>query len=438
MKYNLYGYIICYLILLNSGLAQWASSVLPSPGIITDIKCISNENAFVQQFYTYFPNPQTSATTMKFYKSTDNGSTWNSKFTYVGQPYENWGCSKISFLNSTTGIFVFQNYSGNQLYKTTNTGESWTNNFIPFSSGYNVVSCAFINDSTILVLMNYQGSGYQIFRSSNSGLNWSNLIPPTNDNLTKVYFTNQNLGFITAFNGIIYKSIDLGLSWQVINTGTSTNYYDISFSDNLNGYATGYGYSPQSQSIIVKTSNGGFNWTVCYLFYNNFLKSISSPIPNITYASGLNLIKTINSGENWNPLLAFNITSYVSCFNKDSILVASGDTVFRTFNGGIIYIRNLKESFPDKYSLSQNYPNPFNPITKIKFDIPTLNKGGRGGVSMKVYDLLGKEIQILVNEELNPGTYEVTFDGTNLPSGIYFYQLRCGEFVQTRKLVLLK
>ena len=103
-------------------------------------------------------------------------------------------------------------------------------------------------------------------------------------------------------------------------------------------------------------------------------------------------------------------------------------------------IRKIDINMPDKFSLHQNYPNPFNPMTKIKFDVPSphLYKGGQGGVSLKIYDITGREIQTLVNEQLHPGTYEVTFDGSNYASGVYFYQLRSGEYVDTKKLVLLK
>jgi hypothetical protein len=110
--------------------------------------------------------------------------------------------------------------------------------------------------------------------------------------------------------------------------------------------------------------------------------------------------------------------------------------------GILLGVEQLTQIIPDRFSLSQNYPNPFNAISKIKFEIPPFNpplsKGGRGGVSLKVYDILGKELQTLVNEQLQPGTYEVTFDGSGLASGIYFYQLKAGEFLETKKLVLLK
>ena len=100
------------------------------------------------------------------------------------------------------------------------------------------------------------------------------------------------------------------------------------------------------------------------------------------------------------------------------------------------------------FRLEQNYPNPFNPSTKIKFTIPSVIASGAKQsqlATLKVYDILGNEIATLINEELSPGEYEVTFDShsglsgiRDLPSGVYFYQLKSGSFVQTKKMVLLK
>jgi hypothetical protein len=93
---------------------------------------------------------------------------------------------------------------------------------------------------------------------------------------------------------------------------------------------------------------------------------------------------------------------------------------------------------PSSFYLSQNYPNPFNPFTKIKFQIPGQARNDNALVTLKVYDILGKEIATLVNEEKPAGEYEVEFNGSNLPSGIYFYQLKAGQFSQTSKMVLMK
>jgi hypothetical protein len=88
---------------------------------------------------------------------------------------------------------------------------------------------------------------------------------------------------------------------------------------------------------------------------------------------------------------------------------------------------------PIKYELSQNYPNPFNPITNIKYQIQKT-----GQVTLKIYDITGREIKTLVNEIKNPGSYIVTFNGTELSSGVYFYRIQSGDFVQVKKMVLIK
>ena len=90
-------------------------------------------------------------------------------------------------------------------------------------------------------------------------------------------------------------------------------------------------------------------------------------------------------------------------------------------------------SLPLEFKLEQNYPNPFNPVTVIKFKVPSSQV-----VTLKVYDLLGREVATLVNEEKAPGSYEVKFDGSNLASGTYFYRLQAGDFVQTKKMLLMR
>ena len=96
-------------------------------------------------------------------------------------------------------------------------------------------------------------------------------------------------------------------------------------------------------------------------------------------------------------------------------------------------IAQISSFVPSSFSLEQNYPNLFNPITNLEFGISDL-----GFVSLKVYDILGKEVITLVNEKLSPGKYEVEFDGSGLPSGVYFYRLTAGEFTDTKRMMLVK
>ena len=99
----------------------------------------------------------------------------------------------------------------------------------------------------------------------------------------------------------------------------------------------------------------------------------------------------------------------------------------------VIGVKNIGTEVPENYSLHQNFPNPFNPSTKIRFEIPSSEF-----VVLKVYDVVGREIAVLVNEKLTAGIKEFSFNAVNLPSGVYFYELRAGNFKETKKMVLIK
>jgi hypothetical protein len=105
----------------------------------------------------------------------------------------------------------------------------------------------------------------------------------------------------------------------------------------------------------------------------------------------------------------------------------------RNPTGNPIGIINISSEMPSSYSLSQNYPNPFNPITNVKFSILKA-----GQVKLIVYDIQGREMETLLNESLKPGTYESTFNGSNYPSGIYFYKIQTDDFAQTKRMILIK
>jgi len=127
-------------------------------------------------------------------------------------------------------------------------------------------------------------------------------------------------------------------------------------------------------------------------------------------------------------------------------------------NPNITSVNKDRVDLPKEFRLYPNYPNPFNPSTTIKYSkpvdpatagrrivsgqwetTPRVSLSRQGGIStLKVYDILGREVATLVNEEISPGNYEVKFDGTGLSSGLYFYTLRAGGFTQSKKMVFLK
>ena len=111
----------------------------------------------------------------------------------------------------------------------------------------------------------------------------------------------------------------------------------------------------------------------------------------------------------------------------------SNSQVADLYQGNLVSVSNTTNESPKKFKLNQNYPNPFNPITTIQYSIPQ-----RSVVSLKVYDILGNEVATLVNEAKNVGIYTVSFNASQLASGIYFYKLQAGSFVETKKMILLK
>jgi len=118
---------------------------------------------------------------------------------------------------------------------------------------------------------------------------------------------------------------------------------------------------------------------------------------------------------------------------SDAALFALGAMAQERYNGVFASVEPVSGQLPARFALRQNYPNPFNPSTQIRFDLPA-----SGFVTLKVYDLLGREVATLVNQELNAGTYEVPFSGENLPSGTYIATMQSGDYRATSKMLLMK
>jgi hypothetical protein len=152
------------------------------------------------------------------------------------------------------------------------------------------------------------------------------------------------------------------------------------------------------------------------------------------FASGLGGIKkSTNSGENWVSEYASSGKTFYSLF------IVNENNIWCAGSGGVIVAKRLPTGISgtfteiNEYKLYENYPNPFNPTTKIKFDVVK-----SGTVRIMVYDITGREIQTLVNERLQPGTYETTFDGSQLTSGVYFYRMVTDGYSETKRMILVK
>jgi len=208
-------------------------------------------------------------------------------------------------------------------------------------------------------------------------------------------------------------------------------------------------------------------------FANN-LSSLNIAYSNI-HGSGEGIVITDSAIVNWldgnidtDPLFVggnpfdYNLSNSSPCINAGTpFLVWEGDTLINlspseyigeapdmgALESDVLISVEGEETVPTEFKLEQNYPNPFNPSTIIKYSIPSVKTpllGGVGGglVTLKVYDILGREVTTLVNKEQKPGNYEITFDAGSaaggLSSGLYFYRLKSGNFIETKKMILLK
>ena len=127
--------------------------------------------------------------------------------------------------------------------------------------------------------------------------------------------------------------------------------------------------------------------------------------------------------------IAIGFRYYMNLQDANGLLVQLDDI----YVGGSVGIENISSDIPKSYKLSQNYPNPFNPVTNIAFDIPKSSYA-----VLRVFDMLGREVAMLINEKLDAGSYRVNFDASNLSSGTYFYSLTTSNFSQTKKLTVIK
>ena len=235
--------------------------------------------------------------------------------------------------------------------------------------------------------------------------------------------------------GTILRTTNSGINWISQTSGTTDWLPDVFFTDVNNGTAVGGYYGV---STILRTTNGGTNWISQYSGTNERLYGVSFTDVNTGTAVGINgtILRTTNGGTNWILQTSGTINHLKGVSFTDAnngTAVGQNGTILRTTKGGV-FVNQISSKIPERISLYQNYPNPFNPTTKIRFGLKQSSN-----TKLIIYNILGKEITTLVNEKLNAGSYEVDWDGSNYPSGVYFYRLSAdGNVVDTRKMMLIK
>lgn len=353
------------------------------------------------------------------FKTTNQGLNWISmSIPTVGTMLD------ISFPNQNIG-YICAN-SGGRFLKTTDGGANWTllytnvANFGQYSIDFHDANTGFIVGS---------GGGnpnsISIIKTTNGGLNWTvNL--QSSAHLQKVKMINSQE--IIAIGTKVYRSSNGGINWNEINFSQTLQFWDIDFINNF-GYMVRDAYNNMSWACVYRTSDYGITWQAVQLTGKRLL-GVHFLNESYGFVCGFDgIYRTTNSGQNWIQ----DTSIFISSINGNSNYVFASGTqgLYRLSNPiGIIQISN---ELPTNYKLHQNYPNPFNPNTNIKFDISTT-----GIVTLKIFNAVGQEIELLVNQELQIGSYQVDWKATKYPSGIYFYRLETNKYTETKKMVLSK
>jgi hypothetical protein len=246
--------------------------------------------------------------------------------------------------------------------------------------------------------------------------------------------------YIFAANGrSIYRSTNDGYNWVLSNNGIRgyMNTIAVSGSDII---AAGTGGFYGDSSIYLST-NYGNNWVPIGQVLPEWLLNIFSIKvynSNVIIASDSGIFLTTNRGTNWIHKDQGFYKEYcnIRCLETDNNYIYAGvryASVWRRQLSEIIGVQNISTQVPDKFFLYQNYPNPFNPNTTIKFQITR-----SGPVVLKVYDILGKEIETLLNEQKAGGIYSVSWDASKYSSGIYFYRITVPDYTETKIMLFIK
>jgi photosystem II stability/assembly factor-like uncharacterized protein len=383
------------------------------------------------------------------FKSTDSGNTWD---------------TLLASISPTDFVVNYQNPDiiyivGGVAYgliKTTNGGENWfsSSSGIDINAGTGTYTIAMdpINPN-ILFCGTLGPMGGNLYKTTSSGEDW--FIPSADSFLFDIGvaviefdpFDPMMLYIGRAMNGKLFRSIDGGENFVYAGYENGGGIYSLKFGRNSDEMYVTSSWSFSYPVGIFRTNNGGVTWENLGEGFNG---SVSVPDAALNFSEQDYIYIAANSSidtsgvyvkiddEPW-MLIGLNDEYISSLLIKDNLLYAG------TNNG--IYTRDLisdveTEINPIKnknFVLYQNYPNPFNPTSIIKFEISYIEKTSRVvSTTLEVYDILGNEVATLVNEEKQPGVYEVEFDGSQLSSGIYFYTLTSGNFSASKKLILLK
>lgn len=323
------------------------------------------------------------------------------------------------------------------IFKTEDSGKSWIDNY-----AFSGADMFFIDDKTGWAVGGYQeGDTYKngIIMTNDQGENWELFWePPTA--LYSIFFIDSTTGWAVGWNGLLVKYTD-SLQWHVLSKTTNLPLNKIFFVDENTGFiAGGYlNWDGEFQAVLFKTTNGGESWQAIpdlpYLIHDIYF---SDPLLGWAVGTDKNrsgvILLTIDGGDHWTVQEEGLIGQLKALSYRDGFLWAVGDygLVLRLDVATAIE-DNSNKIVPVEFKLFQNYPNPFNAKTFISYQLSVIS-----GVELSVYNILGQKVATLISEKQPAGSYKVEWDASGFASGIYLYQLKTKDITITKKLVLLR
>ncbi len=367
--------------------------------------------------------------------STDRGNTWNPVYAF-----SDGACPSIQgiyFLNNSVGYLARNN---RMVSKTTDGGYTWhTIMKDTTDTRVNNYAVQFLDENIGYVTGKFGSHVSAFYKTTDGGATWDAQIGTLSEQINDLHFWNVNNGIVCGNDLLIALTTDGGSTW----TNATIN-GALDADDDIDGiyfYDENYGLAYGDE--LFKTTDGGHTWeyvsTDPYIFDINSASILETPQHWMVVGSN-RVLETTDAGTSWSDIADLSVITcnqlYTSFLDVNGYYWVTGGTseIYKTVNP--VKVEEEAEKVTD-FTLSQNYPNPFNPTTSIKFSIPVSGK-----VSLKVYDILGSEIATLINKNMEKGVYKVSFDASQLSSGVYFYKLEettdFSNFSSIKKMILIK
>lgn len=422
--------------------------------------------------------------TQGMWKTTNGGLTW----TAINAGITNMTLNAVALSPANPNIVYCGGgaaAAANGMYRSTDAGATWTQVNTGITQSPNTVQAIAVSqtDANTVYIGVWDGGATSatvgLYKTNTGGVGgWAaaNVGMGTNKNILSIAIDPSNANVIYAGTSFIppatgptyvYKSTDAATSWVNSSTGFGTTATDqnpvraLSISTaNPSIVLAGLFLNPGSTNGGAWLStNAGVSWT---RIHNAALPSLDGtlirsclirPGSNTQFFlgfgnannAGIGVYRTTDAGATWSDFNGGTLSNTTTIRSlrmrtSDSTLYAGGAHPTDPGGQGVfaytfvpVGVINQNGSIPTSFALYQNFPNPFNPATYIQYDIPK-----EAFVTMRIYDISGREVRSLVNETKQAGTYQILFDASALTSGVYFYTIKAGDFSQTMKMVLVK